>query len=175
MKEAALHRAILKAPDDMDPRLAYADWLDEQGQSVPAVMIREMCAAPDITYGLLSGVNTKSGWVVCIPGHNRNEKRRAYIRTMLPQQVSRSASKYTIRRGLIEEADVMSVPWFRNADMILACQPVTKVRVRNLTTRFNWAIEVAHARGMTRADLVRWVRGCDRRDRAWEETAVAFL
>src|SRR5262245_46036036 len=41
----ALFRAILDDPDDDLPRLAYADWLEENGQQPRAQLIRLMCEA----------------------------------------------------------------------------------------------------------------------------------
>lgn len=40
MTEVALHRAIIENPDDDLPRLALADWLDENGQPERAELIR---------------------------------------------------------------------------------------------------------------------------------------
>ena len=39
----AFLQAILESPDDDTPRLVYADWLDEHGQSDRAEFIRESC------------------------------------------------------------------------------------------------------------------------------------
>lgn len=36
-------RAVCERPDDYLPRLAYADWLDENGQGLRAELIRVMC------------------------------------------------------------------------------------------------------------------------------------
>jgi len=41
---AALLRAIVESPDDDAPRLVYADWLDERGESDRAEFIRLQCA-----------------------------------------------------------------------------------------------------------------------------------
>ena len=38
--EQAFLRAVIENPDDDAPRLIYADWLDEQGQSERAEFIR---------------------------------------------------------------------------------------------------------------------------------------
>ncbi|HEY1065456.1 MAG TPA: TIGR02996 domain-containing protein, partial [Pirellulales bacterium] len=43
-QQAALLRAVIAAPDDDAPRLIYADWLDEQGDSERAEFIRLQCA-----------------------------------------------------------------------------------------------------------------------------------
>ena len=39
----AFLRAIIENPDDDTPRLVYADWLDEHGQSDRADFIRVQC------------------------------------------------------------------------------------------------------------------------------------
>jgi uncharacterized protein (TIGR02996 family) len=41
--EAGLLRAICEGPDDDTPRLAYADWLEENGQALRAQFIRAQC------------------------------------------------------------------------------------------------------------------------------------
>src|SRR5436190_21672658 len=38
-----LLQAILDSPDDDTPRLVYADWLDEQGETLRAEWIRLQC------------------------------------------------------------------------------------------------------------------------------------
>jgi uncharacterized protein (TIGR02996 family) len=43
--EGALLRAVIAEPDDDAPRLIYADWLDEQGQSERAEFIRVQVAS----------------------------------------------------------------------------------------------------------------------------------
>jgi uncharacterized protein (TIGR02996 family) len=43
MTDDAFLRAIIENPDDDAPRLIYADWLDEQGQSERAEFIRVQC------------------------------------------------------------------------------------------------------------------------------------
>ena len=40
----ALMKAIIESPDDDAPRLVYADWLDEEGDSGQAAYIRAQCA-----------------------------------------------------------------------------------------------------------------------------------
>jgi uncharacterized protein (TIGR02996 family) len=43
MTETALHQAIIESPDDDLPRLAYADWLDENGDPSRAAHILVQC------------------------------------------------------------------------------------------------------------------------------------
>lgn len=42
--ETAFLRAIIENPDDLAPRLIYADWLDEHGDADQAEFIRFQCA-----------------------------------------------------------------------------------------------------------------------------------
>jgi len=46
-----LYRAVLDSPEDDAPRLIYADWLDEHGQSERAEFIRVQCAMDRIPPG----------------------------------------------------------------------------------------------------------------------------
>jgi uncharacterized protein (TIGR02996 family) len=47
--EAALLSAIIAHPDEDTPRLAYADWLDEHGDSDRAAFIRVQCRLADLS------------------------------------------------------------------------------------------------------------------------------
>jgi uncharacterized protein (TIGR02996 family) len=51
--EEALLRAIWAEPDDDAPRLVYAEWLEENGQSERAEFIRVQCvlAHPKLALG----------------------------------------------------------------------------------------------------------------------------
>src|SRR5690242_11888457 len=45
MEEEQLLRSIFESPEDDDPRLVYADWLESRGDAARAMFIRAQCAA----------------------------------------------------------------------------------------------------------------------------------
>src|SRR5262249_46477877 len=50
--EAGLLRAIREAPDDDEPRLVYADWLDDHNEPPRAELIRVQCELARVGLGL---------------------------------------------------------------------------------------------------------------------------
>jgi uncharacterized protein (TIGR02996 family) len=48
--DEAFLQAILESPDDDTPRLVYADWLDEHGDSARAEFIRVQCAIDQLSF-----------------------------------------------------------------------------------------------------------------------------
>ncbi len=111
--ESALLAAVLADPADDDPRLRYADWLDEQGRCERAELIRVQCA-----------------------GGNRvrvQELLSRHQREWAPREVFGYAVM-AWRHGFVEWVKCSAAVWLSRGDAMLACQPVTQVALTGRVT-----------------------------------------
>ncbi len=149
--EAALLAAVLADPADDDPRLRYADWLDEADHGDRAEWIRVQCAQAmheaaaercpsdpfrDDLFSL--GYLPRSERMVL-------ERREATLFGLIYREldfgvppgspvspVVRSVLHaggmgYRFRRGFVESVTCTAADWLKYRDVVLACQPVTQV------------------------------------------------
>jgi len=115
----ALLRAILNSPDDDAPRLVYADWLDEQGDSARAAFIRVQVqlarlSADDPAYPRL--VQTE---------RNLLDPNRKSWSEWLPDWVH--APKF--RRGFIERIQCQAKNFIAHSDEVRTKTPLQGVRI----------------------------------------------
>jgi uncharacterized protein (TIGR02996 family) len=125
----ALFRAVCEQPWDDAPRLIYADWLDEHGQSEQAAFIRFQCQYPEW--------NTSHPQYACLAARDREfdpfKPRWAGELPALPGV--KWWSDY-FRRGFITTAEFGSAKAFREqAGATFAASPVDSVTVRRVTNR----------------------------------------
>jgi len=115
----ALLRAILDDPDDDAPRLVYADWLDEHGDSSRAAFIRtqiELARLPADDPGRDGRVQTeRTLW-------------RAN-RTAWTAWVPRWARVGEFRRGFLEEIRCQAADFLAEVDQIFRQTPLLNVRL----------------------------------------------
>jgi uncharacterized protein (TIGR02996 family) len=136
-ERAAFVRAICAAPTDDNPRLIFADWIDDHGDPGRAELIRVQCAlalAPMLgwcehPWGI-TGPNARGG--TCEDDLLRTGRfcRWCALRRreagLLPRQPTLFidnrrrdfAGKVTFRRGFIEEVECSGDEWVRVADAI---------------------------------------------------------
>src|SRR4051812_43854281 len=84
--------AVVAAPDDDTPRLIYADWLDEQGESARAEHIRLSCRQAAV-----SPFSPEGRWATERLGELEQEHAARWF-----GPIKRYASGYTVLRGFVE-------------------------------------------------------------------------
>jgi uncharacterized protein (TIGR02996 family) len=120
MSEAdALLRAILDAPEDDAPRLVYADWLDEQGESARAAFIRVQ-----VQLARLSADDPSHSRLAQTEQTLRGANRAAWI-DWLPDWVS----AHEFRRGFIEWIQCQAKDFIAHADEVRTKTPLQGVRI----------------------------------------------
>jgi uncharacterized protein (TIGR02996 family) len=122
---AALIAAVKDRPDDDTPRLAYADWCDDNAGDTPdperargrAALIRWQCR-PE---------NSDTNW----PGTDPKHWLRMPTGELFyaPAPVAPPAGAWLYRRGFIEWVECPAADWLTHADAILAEHPVSRVRL----------------------------------------------
>src|SRR5262245_51136240 len=115
--DAFLH-AILADPEDHAPRLAYADWLDERGDSRGG-FIRVQCA--------LAGLadDDDAGWPLLarearlIAGHGKH----------WAGPLRRLVKRWRFRRGFVEAVTLRAADFLWHAEALFRIAPVREVRL----------------------------------------------
>lgn len=142
----AFLRAIREAPADDVPRLAFADWLAENGQEARGEFVRVQCALakPWVCEWMTRGLDCErynadiSPWrvmVKCPPCRRRDALRArerellaAYGKAWLPELLADLRDAYaddifTYRRGFVATATVSWATWRDHGDAVLAAVP----------------------------------------------------
>jgi len=134
--EAAFLADVLANPDDDAPRMAYSDWLMENGQEDRGAFISLQLHLARTQEGY--ALDTSSNWAV----HDRSvvpeirEAAAALRRWVLKKTLGslRFLASYAVwRRGFIEElriGDAGPSDWTDNAGQLLARWPLRVVRVK---------------------------------------------
>jgi uncharacterized protein (TIGR02996 family) len=120
--EGAFLQAILADPDDDAPRLIYADWLDEQGESQRAEFIRVQCAlarAPrhDPAWGELWD---RQRDLIVANGNGWSAALRQFV------------TNYWCRRGFADEVWLSGQALLAHAATIFAMAPLRTAHVREI-------------------------------------------
>jgi uncharacterized protein (TIGR02996 family) len=108
ISDDAFRLSILDRPDDDGPRLVYADWLEDEGESDRAELIRLQCGAGD-------------------PGRERDLIARFGASWAGP--VVRQAYGYTFRRGFVEEITVEAAMFLDLGERLFDAAPIRLVRL----------------------------------------------
>jgi uncharacterized protein (TIGR02996 family) len=122
--ESAMLAAIRAAPDDDAPRLVYADWLEEHGQTLRAHLIRGQIA------GKWFGLKPR-GLRIMFPYVNVNTPIRLDGNNPMNPLMSPGRGVY-VRRGFIDEVRVRWATWIRIGPEIVAYNPVRYVGIRGV-------------------------------------------
>ena len=122
--EDALIRAIIAAPADDAPRLVYADWLDERGQTLRANLIRGQIA------GKWFGLKPR-GLRSMFPYVNVNTPIRLDRDNPINPLLSPGRAVF-VRRGFIDEVRVRWATWQRIGPEVAARNPVRYVGIRGV-------------------------------------------
>jgi uncharacterized protein (TIGR02996 family) len=112
--------AIHDDPDDDTPRLVYADWLEEQGDSERAEFIRVQCALER----LAEDDPRRAG----LEGRERELRRRYGERWA--GVLARRVRSFGFRRGLIEVVQLDGGQLLRHADTLFRLAPVRHLRLQ---------------------------------------------
>jgi len=89
-EEAAMHAAMAAAPDDDTVRLAYADWLDENGRPTSAARVKWWVAARERVRAAVADPDNAATF----------ENMRVALRAVRPAWVRRLVVLYVMRRVL---------------------------------------------------------------------------
>jgi uncharacterized protein (TIGR02996 family) len=159
----ALLRAILDQPKEDTPRLAYADWCDENGQPERAEFIRVQVTIA--RWGTTPPADAEE-WV-------RRERELIYgkvdsyrynwnvwisLRTFslnYPSQETIGSPSVAFSRGFVSHVSCSWPDWRAHADAILAAHPVERVRLTTWPPALRHPDDVANFRG---ACKFRWPR-----------------
>lgn len=113
--------AVLAAPDDDLPRLIYADWLDEHGESNRATFIREQIRTGGSHRSHIMFNTAHAAW---------SARRIDYDSVVMQEPITHGIC--THRRGFIEEILCAAEDWIANADRIIESNPIRLVRMTNM-------------------------------------------
>jgi uncharacterized protein (TIGR02996 family) len=121
--EEAFLRAVLDAPDDDAPRLAYADWLEERGDprgAARAEFIRLQCrlAQPD-------ALDDPDRWVLLA----REEQLLREHGKGWAGPLRRLVKRWRFRRGFVEAVAVYAEGFLKHAERLFRVAPVRHVRL----------------------------------------------
>lgn len=149
--ERAFLDSIIAAPDDDAPRLIYADWLEERGDSERAEFIRVQCelgtygeyrcpkylgGMPDMLYGLPVVVEGESNCPCRWCGLKSREKalefRTAFWGADFPFPAIPKNGCCVWRRGFVEKVRLSSEDWLRHADDLVRVTPLREVELTTL-------------------------------------------
>jgi uncharacterized protein (TIGR02996 family) len=122
MSQAAFLRAICAQPEQLTPRLVFADWLDEQGQPRAAAWaecIRAQCR-------LLELPIDHPAW---LPTHLRSQALIARWGKGWLGPTRQHLRRWYFRAGLVESIVVDADVFLLHADAIVAATPVQQVRL----------------------------------------------
>jgi len=150
LQDEALRLMIQERPDDLGPRLVYADWLEERGHCDRAELIRLQCHGDD---------DDRAAELV----------RRHGAEWAGP--IAKLAYGYKFRRGFIEEVTISGLELLKHGNEILSFAPVRLLRVigaRLVMDRLDdWPllerIEALHLTGGHLADEGVELLACSRR------------
>jgi uncharacterized protein (TIGR02996 family) len=114
LQDEALRLMIQERPDEIGPRLVYADWLEERGECNRAELIRLQCIGDD------------------------EDRTTALIRTHGAEwagPIARAALTFAFRRGFVEEITIKSPDFLRLGPELFSFAPIRLVRL--IGARFN--------------------------------------
>ena len=120
----ALLAAVIARPEDDLPRLVFADWLEEHGESDRAAFIRAQIAAESLPPGDLDRAALE-----VIAADLLREHRAAWDRE-LPEWATWQDTKVVYRRGFVSELTTTPRRLLRDGHELFAVAPVHAVRLR---------------------------------------------
>ncbi len=147
-EHAGFLQAIIENPDDDHHRVVYADWLDEQGQSLRAELIRTQCSLQRL---MVDGNDPFDSQAYIEVMQLRPELRQPLLEPFSPllhqlgepddppQEVLATAFRFLVRRGFVEGLEIFggqtTALFAREAATVLAQMPLLHVRIRREASR----------------------------------------
>jgi uncharacterized protein (TIGR02996 family) len=135
MTEAGFIAAVLASPDNDTPRLAFADWLEENGRPERAEFIRVQCELARIGSELKSDETCGLQGCDCesFPKLRRREQELlgvgmdGFLTAELPDFGRSFSCTVQWVRGFVEGVETSGDSWVEHAGAILARHPVRRV------------------------------------------------
>lgn len=130
----ALLQGVLDAPDDDAPRLVFADWLEEQGETQRAELIRVQCR---IAYLEAEGAGRLLSPLLDLEYVPLKRRERELLKghrlTWLPPacmalESQRAGDACQWHRGFVESVSCTLAAWLEHGPAVVQCQPVREVR-----------------------------------------------
>src|SRR5262249_41089389 len=115
----AFQRSIIEAPDDDTPRLAYADWLEEQGDPDRAEFIRVQCrlAVLDVDAPQRRGLQRRAYELLADHWGECAAPRVGHVR------------RWQFRRGFVEQVKMEAGQFLKEAKWLLDFAPIQELHV----------------------------------------------
>jgi uncharacterized protein (TIGR02996 family) len=114
--EAPFLRAIRAEPDDDAPRLIYADWLDEHGQSEHAEFIRFQCALAEMRLD-----DPRRLELV--------ERERQFVPENWLPPLPSVPREWSFHRGFLDRVTYRAVDFLRDAEGVFQAAPIRHLRL----------------------------------------------
>lgn len=132
---AELLARVIAAPDDDEPRLAYARWLTEQGDP-RGELITVQCR--------LAGERPS-------PQRRKELEARAQelgkaLRKTLAAEVKQAADRWEIRRGFVDEVRADAAKLLEHREALFASAPIRRVTL--------WGVKAAHVEELVASGIV---------------------
>lgn len=170
--EDAFLRAIVETPDDDNPRLQFADWLEERGRPGDverAEFIRVQCRLADLDRELMSEEDClHPDCPGCVERRKlrRREQElwldgRAYWGAKLPSVIGDATNEFSWwRRGFVEEVCLPLAAWLQHGVALVQVAPLRVVRLsdfrpeeRSVDGHLRWLYPPHHLLGWYPAEV----------------------
>jgi uncharacterized protein (TIGR02996 family) len=127
MNAESLLADVLEHPTDDDPRLVYADWLEEHGEPERAEFIRVQCELARTPRGT-------DRWQEL---HRRNwQLQFAFRQTWLRGLPAWARSSAIFERGFVADLELSARTFLAKGAQVLQRTPIQRLRLRNITGHF---------------------------------------
>lgn len=137
-------QAIREAPEDDTPRLIYADWLDEQGQSERAEFIRAQIQIAQLSSGSRRAA---------IVRRRARELLAAHSELWLKDLPKWARRRCEFHRGFVMHVHCTALQFIKHGEQLMRAAPVRSLRVRRGEGRIGALAESPHLAGLTVLDL----------------------
>jgi uncharacterized protein (TIGR02996 family) len=144
--ESALLAAVCAAPEDDLPRLAFADWLEEQGDLDSAEFIRVQCRLASLPEDAPArpGLERREEELFAANGVRWREELPAWARPFGQWQ---SEVRRHFRRGFLADVACTATQWLKGAAKLIDRVPVERLLLKGCT---GLVAEVARSPHLTR-------------------------
>jgi uncharacterized protein (TIGR02996 family) len=148
--EEAFLRDILDNPDDMTPRLIYADWLEEHGPEAArprAELIRVQCELEDLPEDdpRRDALERRSGQLL----------RRHAKEWTAPLRALKAGTRWEFRRGFVEGVTTSATNFARVAKKLFALAPIRAARFPEASNEVHHLLKCPHFDRLSEVNLHR--------------------
>jgi uncharacterized protein (TIGR02996 family) len=140
--EAAFLQAILADPDDDTPRLIFADWLEERGDSRGEfIRVQIALADPALAPAEHARLVVRQAGLLAAHDAEWSEPFRPY------------ATQWEFERGFVARVTVEADVFFDQADALFELAPIRHLKIRNVGTRIAQVAASPHLQRLAGLDL----------------------